>query len=435
MLRHPAERWCRLRMSRREFLRRTAAGLALPSAAAILAGCGGRRTAGGGGGEETPELRVGTPGNPVELQIFDDNPPIADGLDPEAGPLRIFNWADYFWKRVLNDFGELYGVEWEYVTFYNMEEAISKIETGEADFDVFFPTIDVVPGLVARKLLQPLNHSYLPNLENVWPSLRDPFYDKGSRYTVPYTIYHTGIGWRTDMVPMEVADLEAMENPYDVFWNEDLAGIVGLYDDYREALTVGLLRNGIKDVNTQDPAAIQTAQDDLLQLVDLVDLRFTIDGAYARLPEGVFGLHQAWSGDMVATPYYFPGGSDPRVARYYWPGRGPAGGTVGNDCLAIPRNARNPVLAHHFLNYYCDFKVAMKNFSWVGYQPPQTRVDPEALLGPWNEKGWVDGYVLDTLATAIVYPEDFEVGLRHVGLPAQADQLWQNAFATVKAGG
>jgi len=77
----------------------------------------------------------------------------------------------------------------------------------------------------------------------------------------------------------------------------------------------------------------------------------------------------------------------------------------------------------------------MKNFSWVGYQPPQTRVDPEALLGPWNEKGWVDGYVLDTLATAIVYPEDFEVGLRHVGLPAQADQLWQNAFATVKAGG
>jgi len=264
MLRHPAERWGRLRMSRREFLRRTAAGVALPSAAAILAACGGRPTAGGEGGEETPELRVGTPDNPVELQIFDDNPPIADGLDPEAGPLRIFNWADYFWKRVLNDFGELYGVEWEYVTFYNMEEAISKIETGEADFDVFFPTIDVVPGLVARKLLQPLNHSYLPNLENVWPSLRDPFYDKGSRYTVPYTIYHTGIGWRVDMVPMEVADLEAMENPYDVYWNEDLRGIVGLYDDYREALTVGLLRNGIKDVNTQDPAAIQTAQDDLL---------------------------------------------------------------------------------------------------------------------------------------------------------------------------
>jgi spermidine/putrescine transport system substrate-binding protein len=237
------------------------------------------------------------------------------------------------------------------------------------------------------------------------------------------------------MVPMEIADLEAMDNPYDVYWNEDLRGIVGLYDDYREALTVGLLRNGIKDVNTQDPSAIQTAQDDLLELVDLVDLRFTIDGAYAKLPEGVFGLHQAWSGDMVATPYYFPGGADPRVARYYWPGRGPAGGTVGNDTMAIPRNARNPVLAHHFLNYYCDFKVAMKNFSWVGYQPPQNRVDPEALLGPWNEKGWVDGYVLDTLATAIVYPEDFDVGLRHVGLPAQADQLWQNAFATVKAGG
>jgi spermidine/putrescine transport system substrate-binding protein len=437
MVRHPAERWSRLRLSRREFLRRSAAGLALPSAAAILAACGGTGgTTAGNGGEETPELRIGTPENPVELQIFDDNQPIADGLEPEAGPLRIFNWADYFWKRVLDDFGERYGVEWEYETFYNMEEAISKIETGQADFDVFFPTIDVLPGLVARKLIQPLNHSYLPNLqENVWPSLADPFYDKGSRYTVPYTIYHTGIGWRTDMVPLEVEDLEAMENAYDVYWNGDYAGIVGLYDDYREALTVGLLRNGIKDVNTGDPAAIETAQRDLLELVDLVNLRFTIDGAYAKLPEGVFGLHEAWSGDMVATPYYFPSGEDPRVARYYWPGRGPAGGTVGNDCLAIPRNAKNPVLAHHFLNFYCDFKVAMKNFSWVGYQPPQNRVDPEALLGPWNEKGWVDGYVLDTLATAVIYPEDFEVGLRHVALPAEVDQLWQNAFATVKAGG
>jgi len=445
MLRHPAERWSRLHISRREFLRRTAAGAtALPTMAALLAACGEERGPGVSGGEE-PELRIGTPDNPAELQVFDDNPPIESGLEPESGAtLTIFNWADYFWKRVLDDFAEAYsdyGVDWEYVTFYNMEEAISKIETGEAQFDVFFPTIDVVPGLVAKKIIRPLNQDYIPNLSNVWPQLADPFYDKGSQYTVPYTVYHTGIGWRTDMVDMSVEEVAAMTDPWEPFWNEDYAGIIGLYDDYREALTVGLFRNGVDDVNTGDAEAIDAARELISQLTAL-DVRYTIDGAYAKLPEGVFGLHEAWSGDMVAAPYYIKTGTDPYDLKYYWPARSAnfGLGTVGNDCLAVPKNAKNPVLAHHFLNYYCDFKVSMKNFSWVGYQPAQTQVVLEELLGPWHgpfdaSKGWINGYVLESMPEAIIQEEDFDIGKRHLALPAETDLLWQNAFAAVKAGG
>src|SRR3990172_4964971 len=396
MLRHPAERWSRLHMSRRDFLRRTAAGAtALRTRAAVLAGCKEDAGPGTGDGEE-PELRIGTPDSPVELQVFDDNPPIQSDLEVEAregATLKIFNWQDYFWKRVLEDFAEEYNVGWEYETFYNMEEAISKIETGEAQFDVFFPTIDVVPGVVAKKIIQPLNHDYIPNLSNVWPQLADPFYDGRSQYTVPYTVYHTGIGWRTDMVDLSVGDGAAIE-----------------------------------------------AAGALLQELTALDVRYTIDGAYAKMPEGVFGLHEAWSGDMVATPYYIKTGTDPHFLQYFWPARSAFGlGTVGNDCLAIPKNAQNPVLAHAFLNYYCDFKVAMKNFSWVGYQPAQTQLNPDDLLGPWKgpfdaSKGWIDGYVLESMPETIVTEADFDIGKRHLALPAETDLLWQNAFATVTAG-
>ena len=87
---------------------------------------------------------------------------------------------------------------------------------------------------MAGKLLQPLNHDYLPNLEkNVWPTLADPFYDKESRYTTPYVTYSTGIGWRTDMVS---ADIAGMDNPWEIFWNPEYKGITGLYDDYRDAI-------------------------------------------------------------------------------------------------------------------------------------------------------------------------------------------------------
>ena len=71
----------------------------------------------------------------------------------------------------LKDFGKKYGVEVKYETFYNMEQAIQKFQTGEVDYDVFFPTIDYIPKLVAAKLIQPLNHDYLPNINE--PVARD----------------------------------------------------------------------------------------------------------------------------------------------------------------------------------------------------------------------------------------------------------------------
>ena len=104
---------------------------------------------------------------------------------------------------------------------------------------------------MAGKLLQPLNHDYLPNLKkNVWPMLASPYYDKGSRYTVPYTVYLTGIGWRTDMVS---ADIAAMDNPWEAFWDPEYKGIAGLYDEYRETIGVGMYRDGITDINGANP--------------------------------------------------------------------------------------------------------------------------------------------------------------------------------------
>ena len=47
--------------------------------------------------------------------------------------------------------------------------------------------------LIEGKLVQPLNHSYIPNITQAWSDFTNPFYDQGWQYTVPYTIYTTGI--------------------------------------------------------------------------------------------------------------------------------------------------------------------------------------------------------------------------------------------------
>jgi spermidine/putrescine transport system substrate-binding protein len=415
----PLNRAERRALSRRDFLRLTG-GSAL--AAAWLAACGGGQTTTGDGGQ----VLVGTPDRPVTQPIFDDNQPIDDGLQPEAGPLRIFNWADYIWPRVLNDFSEEFGVEVEYTTFYNLEEAIRKLRTADVAYDVFFPTGENIPKLIAGKLLQPLNHSYLPNLQaNVWPMLADPFYDKGSRYTVPYVVYQTGLGWRTDIAKSTPEDFD---NPWDVLWDPANAGISGFYDDYRETIGVGMYHAGITDINRGDTQAVETAKQELLNAIDVMNPAFTIDGAYIRLPEGRLGVVHAWSGDVAAAPYYAPTGEDPTAIRWMWPPKHGSfeGGYVSNDSMAIPTSAQNPVLAHAFLNYLLGEKESLKNFSWVLYQPPQNSIQPEQLIS--------DGYIPEYLSSTIIQQEDFEMGQVPVQLTPEEDARWLEAWSEISAG-
>jgi spermidine/putrescine-binding protein len=102
--------------SRREFLRRAAAaGIVLPSMGAILAACRDSSTDTGGPSPSTGEggIALATPDTPVTLPLYDDIPAIDDGLSQEAGPLRIYNWNDYIYKKVIKQFKSEFGVEVE----------------------------------------------------------------------------------------------------------------------------------------------------------------------------------------------------------------------------------------------------------------------------------------------------------------------------------
>jgi spermidine/putrescine transport system substrate-binding protein len=391
--------------------------------AAWLAACGGGQTTTTGGGL----VKIGTPENPVTQPIFDDNPPIESGLEPEAGPLRLYNWEQYIWKRVLDDFADEFGVEYELSTFHNLEEGIRKLQSGEVPFDIFFPTAENIPKLVAGKLLKPLNRDYLPNLEaTIWPQLVDPYYDVGSRYTVPYAVYETGLGWRTDIAQSTPEDFE---NPWDVLWDPGNRDITGMYDDFRETIGIGIYHLGETDINSGDPALIEEAKNGLIQAVNEVNIAFDIDIAWLRLPEGNLGVAHAWSGDLAAAPYYAPQGEDPTTLRWMWPPKSSSfnGGYVSNDAIAVPTTSENPVLAHMFLNYMLDRKVSLKNFSWVLYQPPLADLEPESLVS--------DGYIPEYLSSTVIQEADFQIGQAPIQLTPTAEARWLRAWSEVQAGG
>src|SRR5437588_1232766 len=359
-MRHPRERRAFSDpLSRREFIKRMGGtALAVSGAGAVLAACGS-----GAPSSESTTLPLARPDNPVTWPIFPDNKPIASGLQPERNAtLKIYNWDQYIYRKVLKDFEDKYkryNVSVELSTFNTMDEAIAKIRRGAVDFDVFVPTVDVLGKLVEVKLLRPITHSYLSNLTNVWPELQSPFYDRKSQYTVPYVTYTTGVAWRTDDVRENIG-LRRM--PYDVFWDSRYRGKAEVLDDYRETMSMIMLRNHIYGVNTGSTRNLDLVKTQLLQMARATNPLVNIND-YVDLPEGKTWVNEAWSGDMVNAQYYGPKGFDVGVLRYWYL---PTHAPVNNDTLAILRSGKSPVLAHLFLDSVLDFSNSMENFSCFG---------------------------------------------------------------------
>jgi spermidine/putrescine transport system substrate-binding protein len=417
---HPKER---PNYTRREFLRRAAAsGIALPSLAAILAACRDSSQPSGNAPSGTGVAAGGVLAdfdNPMELPLYDDIQPIADGLSPEPGPLRVYNWNDYIYKKVIKQFEAEYDVSIEYTQFAGMAEAMNKVQNETIQWDVFFPTIENVSKLVNAQRVQPWNQSYLENRANIWPFLLDPWYDKGSRYTLPYLTWKTGIGYRRDFVD----DPATYDMPFDIFWDTKYAGKVGVLDEYRETIGMALLRNGGTNFNSTDPEELAAAVDSLIELIDLVNVEIG-PGDYQKLAEGTSHVRYSWSGNMNYARYYLPRGVETDVLGYYYPPEG--GWEVANDAIVLNRNAENPVLAHLFMNFLMDKDVALTNFGYEGFQPPLVGVDRQEFLDA--------GFIPPTLENTLVSEEDFEQGQPVAPLTPEADQLYQDEWARFKAG-
>jgi spermidine/putrescine transport system substrate-binding protein len=399
---------------RREFLRAAAVGATSASALGLIGAC--TRAA-------TP---VATPVSPLE-----------SGLPVERdATLRVYEWKDYLSANVLDAFRRRFadanvGVEVE--SFERMDEAVARLQDPGTNFDVFFPTIDVLSHLKAVGLLRPLNHDYLPKVANLWSWFRGdggPFYDPHLAYTVPYTVYSSGVGWRDDLV--STADAPDAGDPYAIFWNDRYRGRLGIYDAYREALSLALFRDGVVDLRDATDGELVRAANALEEAVRVADVRFTLEGAEEGLPEGDFAAHQAWSGDILTAPRYADryepgaGGKVARTLRYLAPS-GP-GLVVGCDLTAICSKGRNPVLAHAFLNHLLDVDTAMDNFAWNGYQPPLTSVTPEALADPSSR--W-RGAVPPNLLNAILAEDAFADGQMLVGFGPSEEARWLDQWNTV----
>ena len=149
-------------------------------------------------------------------------------------------------------------------TFNTMNEAMSKLRSGQVNFDVFFPTVDGLGQLMDGKLIQPLNHSYIPNMAQAWPDFSNPFYDRAgntrrrTRSTPP--------GWPGARTRRRTRTRWPTRGP--CRGRRKYKGKVAVLDDYRETISLALLQAGNFNLNTTSTAQIPAAGKALQEAVE-----------------------------------------------------------------------------------------------------------------------------------------------------------------------
>jgi spermidine/putrescine transport system substrate-binding protein len=349
-------------MTRRTMLHRSMGGAAaLAGSSWLLAACGSSSSSGGtsSGAKSSPDLPISSKTRPITLPISSDNKPIPSGRSPEKGPLIIYDWAYYLSPAVVKSFKERYGVDAQVTTFASIDEALNKVASGAITPDVWVPDSEHVYQFAQSKLIQPINHSYIPNLVGAIPAAGNPWYDRGARYSTPNFINTFGIGWRNDLIKIDPA---SMSNPWNVFWNVPDGTPMGMLNDSAyDAIGMSLIRNG-SDLESVSQADISNAAHEL-SLLKSVKWQYT---SFQPIATGVQKLAYAFNGDYAIIGSYLPKSVPLSAVSYYFPEAG--NGVILNDCWVIPKSAKNPVLGHLFMNHFLELQSTIDNFRDVGYQ-------------------------------------------------------------------
>jgi spermidine/putrescine transport system substrate-binding protein len=238
-----------------------------------------------------------------------------------------------------------------------MEGMYAKIAAGN-QYDIVFPIAKWVVKMRREGKLRAIDHRRLSHADQVFYSgsyFNDPWYDPGSRVSVPFTVYKTGIGWRTDKV-------DSMTGSWRDLWNAQATGRIFTLDDQDETLAMAALILGY-DVNTAKPSHL--AEMKKLLVSQKKYLRAYSSDDVNNMNSGDAWVHHMWSGDFL---YLREGLAEDKS---HFDFESPKEGTpINSDAYAIPTNAKHPGTAMLFIDYLLRPENAVKNIGYLYYPFP-----------------------------------------------------------------
>ncbi len=275
------------------------------------------------------------------------------GCSKPEPELYVFNWADYFADDTLSGFEKEFGCKVKVDDITSTEALRAKLQLVPSGYDIVFVSDELVPTCIEKGWLERLDPAKLPNLKNIAPRFRNLGFDPKNEYSVPYMWGTTGIAYNKEKVAPAPDSWAAL-------WDPKFANHVTMLQDPREAFAAAMWVEGISPLRPTMESVERAAR----KLMERKPL------AYNSAPKEMLGSGDAWisqcfNGDAVQA-------ADKAPIGYVIPKEG---GTIWLDSLCIPKGARNPDLAHKFIDYILRPEVSAAISNKVFYANPNAEAE------------------------------------------------------------
>ena len=300
-----------------------------------------------------------------------------------AHQLKVLNWADYIDEDVKADFEQWYfdqtgeKVQLVYETFDINETALTKIEVGHEDYDVFCPSEYIIERMLKKNLLIPIQKDLIPDsifyFDNISPFVLNKFQQMApnadvqvSDYTVGYMWGTTGFIYNPQFVNREdLTSWAAILDPK--FENRilmkdavrDVYSVLVLYA-YRDLLEAGTV-NRDELVRNITPERVAAVKEILLEAKKQI-CGWEVDFGKEEMTKGKAWLNLSWSGD---AQFAIEEAAEMGVMLDYIVPQ--EGSNVWFDGWVIPKYAKNVKAATYFIDYMCKAENALANMDEIGY--------------------------------------------------------------------
>ncbi|MGW0808874.1 polyamine ABC transporter substrate-binding protein [Nonomuraea sp. NPDC002799] len=341
-------------MSRIRFTRRLPAAVAVAGLALAVAACGG-------------ESSTSSDGTAVAA---------ADQLKPNADlsqqSLQVTVWPGYTPEELPQKVKAKLKVKDMKIALHDTNEmAMVKLTaSGDSGVDVAFVSGQYAQALNAQGLLEPIHPELIPNLANLYPEATQLSYDKGNKYSVPYTWGTTGICYRKDLVKAVPTSWNDLLKP--PAWADKKITMMTT----ERWLALPALKSLGYSVNTDKDEEIAKAKA-LLQAAKPHLLTFDDTTFGDRLASGETVMAEAWDGWCPTTDAKGNiGFAIPKEGSDLWV-----------DTMVIMKSSKNKEAAHALINYILDPEIHSWAAENINYKVPnkaamdQVKIAKGSLLG------------------------------------------------------
>lgn len=297
--------------------------------------------------------------------------------------LNVTNWAEYIAEDTVSNFEKETGIKVTYDTYDSVEAIDAKLLAGNSGYDVVIHASSQIARLIKAGIVQPVDHSKLPNMKHMLPAVMEQLsskWDPGNKHIIPFMWGTHGVTYNEDFVK-EVhpdAPIGTLDMIFDPVHMQKLAKCgVSFMDSPTDMIPMALAYLGLQPDSTN-----REDYDKALELLSSVRPYIkTFDNyAYQRMPQKEFCVSTTWGPDgLFAMAGAQEANTGVELDFFIPPGQGMA--QLWIDGWVIPADAKNVEEAHLFMNYMMRPDVAANdsNYSWYATANKDAipMVDPE----------------------------------------------------------